>query len=124
GNKNFHHLLDFIQKEKNQREVWYYPETSYWIAMDMDVPLLLTDYLVARAVDMKNLHHEGIEGHFNFSSGQELGYWLFDWTLALNTDLDNEFDPTIALKLLGEDEKTWKEIIDFQTHWIKDEQLI
>src|SRR5690606_10082061 len=58
GNKNFHHLLDFIQKEKNQREVWYYPETSYWIAMDMDVPLLLTDYLVARAVDMKNLHHE------------------------------------------------------------------
>jgi hypothetical protein len=124
GNKNFNHMLNFLREEKNKREVWYYPETSYWVGMDMDVPLFLTDYLRARANDMKLVFEEGIEGHFNFSSGQELGNWLFDWNVALLADSDLDFDPLAAIKLLGEDRETWKLILDFQTKHFKDNQLI
>lgn len=124
GNKNFHHLLTFIQEEKNQREVWYYPETSYWVGMDIDIPLLLTDYLSSRAADMKLTHEEGIDGHINFTSGHELGGWLLDWNVALNTDLDLAFDPLIGVKLLGEDETLWKDELDFQTKHFKNNQLI
>ena len=124
GNKNFHHMRDFLLKEKEKRPTWYYPETSYYILMDIDIPLLLTDYLVSRARDMKNLSAENLEGHLNFTTGQELGYWLFDWTVALHNNRDYDFDPLIALKLLGEDEAKWKLLLDFQTKYFKDHQLI
>jgi hypothetical protein len=124
GNKNFSHMLKFIQEENAEREIWYYPETSYWIFMDQDAPLLLTDYLTTRSRDMQGLHAEKIEGHFNFSSGQELGYWLMDWTVALNADLDQNFNPTSGLSLLGEDLDVWQKIIDFQKTFFKDKQLI
>ncbi len=124
GNKNFFHMMTFMQEEKNHRDVWYYPETSYWVGMDADVPLFLTDYLRARASDMKLLHPEGIRGHFNFTSGQELGNWLFDWNVCLNSDLDLNFDPLAGLKLLGEDEAVWTKILDFQTKHFKENQLI
>ncbi len=124
GNKDFSHILKFMLEQKDKKETWYYPETSYWVYMDIDVPLLLTDYLGSRALDMKNLYKEGIKGQINFTTGQEAGYWLFDWTLTLNNDLDSNFDPQSGLKLLGEDQKTWKNILDFQTKYFKDEQLI
>ena len=124
GNENFDHMLKFIQEEKNKRNIWYFPETSYWIGMDIDVPLFLTDYLTVRALDMKKLHEEGIEGHMNFTTGHELGYWLFDWTIALNSDLDQEFNPLSGLKLLGEDLDSWKKMLDFQHYHFKQEQLI
>lgn len=124
GNKTFSHMLTFMQEEKDKRDVWYYPETSYWVGMDVDVPLFLTDYLTSRAEDMKLLHPEGIKGHFNFTSGHELGSWLFDWTVALNNDLDQNFDPLSGLKLLGEDLDVWQKIVNFQTKHFKDEQLI
>jgi hypothetical protein len=124
GNENFSHLLKFIQEEKSSRNIWYFPETSYWIGMDMDVPLLLTDYLNVRARDMKGLNEEGIEGHVTFSTGQEIGYWLFDWNLTLNTDLDQNFDPKSGLKLLKEDMSVWNEILDFQNKHFKKNQVI
>ncbi len=124
GNNDFSHMLKFMREEKDKRPVWYYPETSYWVGMDVDVPLFLTDYLTSRAEDMQKLHPEGIQGHFNFTSGHEMGYWLFDWTLALNNDLDEEFSPLSGLKLLGEDEETWRRIIAYQTKHFKDNQLI
>lgn len=123
GNKNFNHMQKFIDEEKDKRDIWYYPETSYWVFMDQDAPLFLTDYLTARADDMRNLTSE-IQGHFNFTSGHELGYWLFDWTLALNSDLDQNFDPTSGLKLLGEDIGVWQKIMDFQTKFFKEKQII
>jgi hypothetical protein len=124
GNKDFSHILNFMLEQKDKRDTWYYPETSYWVYMDIDVPLLLTDYLGSRALDMKNLYEAGIKGQINFTTGQEAGYWLFDWTLTLNNDLDLKFDPQSGLKLLGEDRSTWKEILDFQTKHFKDNQLI
>lgn len=124
GNKNFSDIYNFTIEQNSKRSVWYYPETSYWIAMDMDAPLFLTDYLVARAQDMKELSQKNIEGHFNFTSGHENGYWLFDWTIALNTNKDYHFDPFIGLKLLGEDETCWRDLVNFQTKFLKEKGLI
>jgi len=124
GNSSFSHMLDFMNQEKSKRPTWYFPETSYWIAMDIDAPLLLTDYMKARAADMKRTYAEGVEGHINFTTGHELGYWLFDWSLTLYNNLDYDFQDDIALELLGEDRNSWKEIMDFQTKYFKDGQLI
>ncbi len=124
GNKNFHAIRDFMLKEMPRRPTWYYPETSYWVAMDVDVPLYLTDYFTTRAEDTKYLFENGVEGQLNFTSGHVLGYWSFDWNLALMTDLDYSFDPQIGLKLLNEDIPTWTEIIDYQKKWYKEKGLI
>ena len=124
GNKDFSSIKDFLLKEKDKRPAWYYPETSYWIAMDVDIPLLLTDYLKSRAEDMWLLHEKGVEGNLNFTTGHALGYWLYDWNNALVTDLDYAFDPMIALKLLDEPVSLWQEHLDFQHEWFKKKGLI
>lgn len=124
GNQDFSDLRDFIQKEKKKRPTWYYPETSYWIGMDVDLPLLLTDYLHTRSQDIKWLYYQGIEGNLNFTTGHALGYWLFDWNSTLMADLDYSFDPLITLKLLGENTDLWKEHIRFQQKWFKDNGII
>src|SRR5690606_26296144 len=103
GNKNFHGIRDFMVKEKSKRPTWYYPETSYWVGMDVDIPLFLTDYFRSRAEDVKFLYDNQIEGQLNFTTGHALGYWLFDWNLALINDLDYQFDPMTALRLLDRD---------------------
>lgn len=124
GNEDFSSMREFTLEQKNIRPTWYYPETSYWILMDMDVPLFLTDYLVARADDMKRLSEHGVEGHFNFTTGHEVGYWLMDWNVALLSNKKHDFDPMAGLKLLGEDIACWKNIIDYQTKHFKKNQLI
>jgi len=123
-NKNFKHILDYTLKMNKVRPTWYYPETSYWINLDIGVPLLLTDYLKARAIDMKNLSNSGVNGHLNFTTGNELGYWLMDWTVMLLNNKEYDFDPMIGLKLLGEDQSVWKDIMDFQTKYIKDQNAL
>lgn len=124
GNKDFHAIRDFMLKENSKRPTWYYPETSYWVAMDVDVPLFLTDYLRTRALDTKFLNENNIEGQLNFTTGHALGYWLFDWNLALITDADYNFDPMAGLKLLGEHADIWQKIFDYQQKWYKDKGLI
>ncbi|MAZ48435.1 MAG: hypothetical protein CME65_07725 [Halobacteriovoraceae bacterium] len=124
GNKNFHDMRDFMLKEKSKRRTWYYPETSYFIAMDIGLPLYFTEYLRARSEDMKFIHENGIEGQLNFTTGHELGYWLFDWSVALYNNLDYKFDPMIGLKLLGEDLKVMKSHLAFQKKHFTDEQLV
>jgi hypothetical protein len=124
GRKDFQDLIAFIRKEKTVRDTWFFPETSYWVGMDMDIPLFLTDYLVARSNDFDFVENEGLQGIITFTSGQELGYWLMDWTTALLADAENRGDPLVGLKLLGEDPVAWQRILDFQTRWFKDRQLI
>ncbi len=120
GNKNFSHIKDFLVEQKKHRPAWYYPETSYFIALDVDVPLLLTDYLTTRAEDMRRLsREERVEGHVNFTTGHEVGYWLFDWSVALHANGDYNFDPLISLKLLGENTQKWKKILEFQNKYFK-----
>ena len=124
GNDSFEHMLNFTEQEFKKRPTWYYPETSYFIGMDIDHPLFLTDYLTNRALDMKNLSKLGLEGQANFTTGHENGYWLFDWNLALLANSEFDFSPYAALDLLKEDRSVWKPIIEFQTKHIKDGGLI
>jgi hypothetical protein len=124
GNKDFSGIKNFLLEQKDKRPTWYYPETGYWVAMDSDIPLLLTDYLKARAEDIAFLHYNKIEGNLNFTTGHALGGWLYDWNNALVIDLDYAFDPLIGIKLLDEPAAVWKEHMDFQHEWFKKKGLI
>lgn len=124
GRRNFADIDRLMIDESAKRPLWYFPETSYFVAMDIDVPLFLTDYLLARSSDLDHVVQHGIPGHLTFTSGQELGYWLMDWTAALLANEDYKARPTIGLELLGEDLGVWDEILRFQNQYIKQEQLI
>jgi hypothetical protein len=119
GRTDFADMHAFMVVQSRVRPTWYYAETSYWATMDSDVPLLLTDYLIARSQDMDLLAAEGINGQVNFTSGQELGYWLFDWTVALLVNREHAGDPMIGLRLLGECARTWERILDYQHTHVK-----
>ena len=123
GRHDFADLVKFMGDVQGARESWYFPETSYFIGMDIDVPLLLTDTLKARADDLDRVEAMGVDGTLVFSTGQELGYWLLDWTAALLTFEDYRGDPLAALKLLGEDPRVWAPILDYQTRYLKDARL-
>jgi hypothetical protein len=118
GNENFHHIRDFMQAEKEKRRTWFYPETSYFCTLDIDAPLFFTDYLLTRARDTAFLQKNGIEGQLNFSTGHEVGYWLFDWSYALLNNTDYSFDPLVGLRLLGENIDSWQRIIEFQHKFV------
>lgn len=124
GRKNFQDIEEFTQRENQKRQVWYFPETSYFIAMDIDVPLLLTDYLISRSRDFDFLEKNKIPGQINFTTGHELGYWLIDWTVALLVNAENRGKPQIGLELLGEDLDVWKHIVEFQNNYFKKQGLI
>lgn len=124
GNEDFSAIRKFTMEQNNIRPTWYYPETSYWILMDMDVPLFLTDYLVTRARDMKGLSEAQVQGHFNFTTGHEVGYWLMDWNVALLANKRHQFNPHAGLELLGEDMACWQKLTEFQTKHFKKNQLI
>jgi hypothetical protein len=124
GRRNFADINQLMLGEIPRRPVWYFPETSYFVAMDIDVPLLLTDYLLARSADFDHIAGQGIRGHLTFTSGQELGYWLMDWTVALLANEEYAARPTIGLELLGEDLAVWDRILRFQNQYIKQDQLI
>src|SRR5690606_120309 len=124
GNKNFHGIRDFMLQEKSKRPTRYYPETSYWGGMHGDIPLFLTDYLRTRAQDMTFRYDNRIEHQLHYHDGHALGYWRFDWNLALMADLDHKFDPLTGLKLLGENTSEWQKIVDYQKKWYKEAGLI
>lgn len=81
-NPNLRHMYELLLKEKGKREVWYYPESAYWITFDNSIPLLLLPYLTARLKDIDTCIDYEIVGHITFSSGWEWGYWLIDWSIA------------------------------------------
>ncbi|MEN2993563.1 MAG: hypothetical protein ABDH91_08445 [Bacteroidia bacterium] len=79
--RNFAHLLASLREARLQRQTWYYPETAYWVTFDNSVPVWLLSYLRARWEDIE-LTDTLAEGHLTFSSGWDIGYWLFDWSVA------------------------------------------
>lgn len=81
-NKNFHHIHKDMLKESKVREVWFYPESAYWVTYDNSVPMLLLPYLSGRLSDIVLCEKEHIPNHLTFSSGWEFGYWAVDWSIA------------------------------------------
>ncbi len=124
GNENFADMKDFMLQENKKRMTWFYPETSYYISLDIDIPFLHLEYLRARAADMQLIYDNELTGQINFTTGQELGYWLFDWTVALLNNSYYKFDPLIALKLLDENTDIWQEHLDFHFEYMTNEQLV
>ncbi len=82
GNKNFSHLLTYFIENKDKKELWYYPESSYWITFDHSIPNLFLNYLESRKRDIDLMYSLQAEGHLTFSSGWEWGYSLIDWKIA------------------------------------------
>lgn len=84
-NENFDDLFTWMKKQIGKRKVYYYPETAYWCSLDIDVPLFLPVYLFNRWKDIVLLSEMKLDGHVNFTSGHEWGYWLNDWVVAIST---------------------------------------
>lgn len=124
GLESFESMRQYFIDQSQARPTIYYPETSYYCSMDIDLPLFLTDYLVSRSEDMSFIEGHPTWGQVNFTTGHEMGYWLMDWTVALLADADHKDDPMVGLKLLGENPQVWKSILEFQETHFKKNQLI
>jgi hypothetical protein len=132
-NKNFAHLAELMQKEQQERETWYFPESAYWITFDNSVPMLLLPYLSGRLADIEAADSLGVKGHITFSSGWEWGYWLVDWSIA-RWSWRHEFNgdeirpnPAQFLGDLFKREKTirlFSQALQLQNDMIKNKQLI
>ena len=126
GRKDFADMKKFLFEEHRKgRPSWYFPETSYYIGMDIDVGgLWLGDYINSRAADMNLIEAEHVPGHLTFTSGQEMGYGIIDWSVALLSNSEYKDNPRIGFKLLGESLDIWSQILDFQTNFIKTPGLL
>jgi hypothetical protein len=86
---NFFHQREFLLNRLGQQETLYFPESAYWIASDVDVPLFLPEYIHSRWLDIHNLTADirqrglpQLKGHVLFSSGKEWNYWLTDYLVG------------------------------------------
>lgn len=96
GNTDFGYMREFLKKQAGSRPVAFYPETAYWVSVDIDTPLFLPIYADRRVSDLRLLAsdedkglmgagaHKGakMDGQMVFSSGWEWGYWLNDVVAA------------------------------------------
>ena len=83
GNQDYQFMLDFIKTQQStSRKIIWYPETSYWVNYDIDVPLFLPVYMLTRLRDARILYtienqvERKFEGQMIFESGWEWGYWM------------------------------------------------
>ena len=74
--------MDYLSKNS---EVWYYPESAYWVSFDNSLPFFYNSYISSRTNDIKHLETKNVQGHLTFSSGWEYGYWFIDWMIAQKT---------------------------------------
>jgi hypothetical protein len=133
GNENQCFVLDRGKRESRRREVWYWPESAYWVAFDNSVPLLLLTYLDTRWRDMESMERIGVINHLTFSSGWEWGYWLIDWSIARWSwrYRDNgkavPSGPLAPLHDLFPDRRMgclWEKALSLQNHYLKEKELL
>lgn len=133
GNENLRHMYDYILEERGKREVWYYPETAYWITFDNSIPMLLLPYLSSRLEDIQAMDSLQLEGHLTFSSGWEWGYWLFDWSVArwswqfYKNEIPVENYPTQYLDEIFPEQEVkdfFSRQLEIQQQYIKDSNMI
>ncbi|MGZ9014740.1 MAG: hypothetical protein ACXW2L_21035, partial [Burkholderiales bacterium] len=102
--EDFFDMREFLLGEVGKREVFYYPETAYWVTFDNDIPLFLPQYVYSRWNDLHRLRDTGMDGQINFSSGFEWGFWLNDFGSAWHAyDAASNYDAPIrrALSIFG-----------------------
>ncbi|MEZ4364843.1 MAG: hypothetical protein R2939_00985 [Kofleriaceae bacterium] len=82
----------------------YVPETAYWVAFDVSVPLYLPLYVRNRWLDLDGLAADAaaeglapLHTHILFSTGWEWGYWLHDYAaLRASYELPPAFEDGIV----------------------------
>lgn len=80
------------------KPVGYFPESAYWIAFDINIPVFLPLYVRSRHLDLERSAAVGqLDDHVLFSSGWEWGYWLTDAsTLRMNYTRPAAWHETVA----------------------------
>lgn len=80
------------------KPVGYFPESAYWIAFDINIPVFLPLYVRSRHLDLERSSAVGqLDDHVLFSSGWEWGYWLTDAsTLRMNYTRPRAWHETVA----------------------------
>jgi hypothetical protein len=133
GNGNQRFVLERAKREAGRREVWYWPESAYWVAFDNSVPLFLLPYLDARWSDMAAMELVGVRNHLTFSSGWEWGYWLVDWSIARwswRYRYNGTAVPTAPLAPLRDlfpgpgMARLWREALELQNYYLKERELL
>lgn len=86
---------DYIEARlRAQQPVGYFPESAYWVAFDINVPVFFPVYVKSRHTDLQRL--TGLDDHVLFSSGWEWGYWLTDAaTLRMSYGRSNEWSDVV-----------------------------
>jgi len=89
GHPDFHLQHEYLLGELPSRRVSYFPESAYWISADIDLPAFLPEHIYSRWLDIHTLDQEiaeqglpPLDGHIEFMSGHEWGYWLTDYLVA------------------------------------------
>ena len=92
------HRAFLLERLQGSKPVGYFPETAYWVAFDVCVPLFLPVYMRSRWLDLQQIAAKGhkLVDHVLFSSGWEWGYWQHD-AYALRTSFTLPTDWTAPL---------------------------
>jgi hypothetical protein len=86
---DFRFQREYMLSQLATRRVRYFPESAYWIAADVDVPVFLPEFIESRWNDIHGLDRDiraaklpPLDGHVTFSSGHEWGFWMTDYLSA------------------------------------------
>ncbi len=86
GCQDFSQQVDFLAAADGERAQIYFPESSWWLGFDINLPLVLPITGWTRAHDIAEvLPDHDVEGHITFTSGREWTYWQYDHFLTRAT---------------------------------------
>ncbi|MDB5098359.1 MAG: hypothetical protein JWM80_2780 [Cyanobacteria bacterium RYN_339] len=132
GNQDFTHKLKMLSHATPERKDVFYPETSYWVAHDVSVPLFLPVYMLNRKHDLEIIKQlPNLDGEVGFTTAWEWGYWLNDYAQARMQDhpeeslteiLDGAFAPLEAARTPMV--QLMIESMTFQQEFLLDKNLI
>ena len=93
GNKNYKDIEEYMYFEasQNNRSVVFYPETAYWVSVDIDVPLFLPLYGQRRLHDLRRIAKKEIQSEEAPSNCD----CTFDDSSCINSDItcNNDVQP-------------------------------
>ncbi len=97
--EQFDEHRDYLEgRLREGKPAGYFPESAYWVAFDIDIPVFLPLYVKSRHLDLERLAQAGpLDDHVVFSSGWEWGYWLTDAaTLRMNYTRPAQWEDVVA----------------------------
>ena len=97
--EQFNEHRDFLEERvRAGQSVGYFPESAYWVAFDINMPVFLPLYVRSRHLDLERIAAVGqLDDHVLFSSGWEWGYWLTDaTTLRMNYSRPAKWEDAVS----------------------------